>query len=36
MRFVADILIFTLVFYILLSITDDHFDGGGLKPSLAW
>lgn len=36
MKFIADILIFILVFYILLSITDDHFDGGGLKPSLAW
>lgn len=36
MKFIADILIFVLIFYILLRITDDHFDGGGLKPSLAW
>lgn len=36
MKFIADILIFVLIFYILLHITDDHFDGGGLKPSLAW
>lgn len=36
MKFIADILIFALVFYILLSITDDHFDGGGLKANMAW
>ena len=39
MKNAVDIIIFLPVFYILLNLINEHFnggDGGGLKPSLSW